>query len=69
MRVNYIFLCVLCDTKVGGVLMVAIGCSFDACLMSLTCKSEILEKPMSHLGDPALRAGVRRPALRSEGPI
>ena len=49
------FLCVLCDTKGGGVFMVAIGCSFEACLMSLTCKYEILENPMSTVGAPTLR--------------
>ena len=32
--------------------MVAIGCSFEACLMSLTCKYEILENPMSTVGAP-----------------
>ena len=48
------FLCVLCDTKGGGVFMVAIGCSFEACLMSLTCKYEILENPMSTVGAPTL---------------
>ena len=34
--------------------MVAIGCSFEACLMSLTCKYEILENPMSTVGAPTL---------------
>ena len=34
--------------------MVTIGCSFEACLMSLTCKYEILENPMSTVGAPTL---------------
>ena len=50
------FVCALCDTKAGGVFMVTIGCSFEACLMSLTCKYEILENPMSTVGAPTLIA-------------